>query len=665
MDDILDGVYSGYLQQYAAGNGYDSTELMQKIQTTTTALPQVFAALVKQSGGAYVVTALHRPAMYASVPGDPLHWDDRMFAFTQDIEPGNYIDMIEFPVDGMDETQPQQTPTMAQVDLLLAADQTLAFIPVQAAGANDTESVTVRNLVPIPHRYVHLILTQDLTPRQAWDQIGGAIRNDGAEVDCDVLLQWLRVSLTLSATNHPATYLGTASTVFPPLRVDRELQRHRWRLLIYDFPHLNPSQLSQQDQTVQLINSLRADRAAERAADAAARAATSAPKLPAEKFPETTPVWMRYCMVVGEEDLPGLYHRWANAAKAERRIAFQAVIEERARQPDAATNIPPFATKELYEHVLMGRLAPRPYEAEDLTIGISPFTCGFQNGERDRDIIIRTQNFDLMMQGHTQPTLAEQETFRTKDVPIPRTIYEAGLQIKATSVVLDVVLGTHAPLCAALREFCLSAWPHIEAHLNLSLEDHTPILPLILCWVQLEMAAYLQDLNQGRRALVPAFGELERIITRRAHHQFAPMPTRYMVAAPAPAAPAATGTTPAANTATGRSANSGNRDPGDRVENPSPVPALQTAFNNAGIRIAQLREHAPTTLDTTTNTNVPICLSYHLRGSCYSNCQRAVTHRALTAGERRRMTTFASQHLPAGEAGTPAPAQGNAPAPPP
>ncbi|KAL7566796.1 hypothetical protein ACA910_019387 [Epithemia clementina (nom. ined.)] len=124
--------------------------------------------------------------------------------------------------------------------------------------------------------------------------------------------------------------------------------------MLQDFPYLDLLQLSQADQTARLVDTLRLDRAAERAADAAARAIATAPTTPSSKFPKIIPVWLRYCTVVDEANLPPLYHRWANAAKAERCIAFQSVIEEQARQADAATKNYPFATKELYKHVLMG-----------------------------------------------------------------------------------------------------------------------------------------------------------------------------------------------------------------------------------------------------------------------------------------------------------------------
>ncbi|KAL7566797.1 hypothetical protein ACA910_019388 [Epithemia clementina (nom. ined.)] len=106
MPDILGGTYIGYLKQYAAENGFTSNELKQKVQTTTTALPQVFAALVKNHND-YLVTAIHRPALYASTPGDPSPWDDRLFVFNHDAAPGNYINMVVFPLDGWDAPRPR------------------------------------------------------------------------------------------------------------------------------------------------------------------------------------------------------------------------------------------------------------------------------------------------------------------------------------------------------------------------------------------------------------------------------------------------------------------------------------------------------------------------------------------------------------------------------
>ena len=73
------------------------------------------------------------------------------------------------------------------------------------------------------------------------------------------------------------------------------------------------------------------------------------------------------------------------------------------------------------------------------------------------------------------------------------------------------------------------------------------------------------------------------------------------------------------------------RDPGQRVTNPNPVAQFTDAYTASGQRIADLRGLAPSTTDRATGTPVELCLSYHLRDTCYANCQRASTHRNLSA----------------------------------
>ena len=49
------------------------------------------------------------------------------------------------------------------------------------------------------------------------------------------------------------------------------------------------------------------------------------------------------------------------------------------------------------------------------------------------------------------------------------------------------------------------------------------------------------------------------------------------------------------------------------------VPEWGAAFNSSNTTIRALREFAPSTHDRDTQATVPICLSYHLRGSCYES----------------------------------------------
>ena len=79
----------------------------------------------------------------------------------------------------------------AQIDALYATTPGLVVLPYQADGAADTTVTRTRMMVPVPQAYVHLLMGTRLNPRQLWEQVGGAIRNDHREVECAVLLQFL------------------------------------------------------------------------------------------------------------------------------------------------------------------------------------------------------------------------------------------------------------------------------------------------------------------------------------------------------------------------------------------------------------------------------------------------------------------------------------------
>ena len=103
------------------------------------------------------------------------------------------------------------------------------------------------------------------------------------------------------------------------------------------------------------------------------------------------------------------------------------------------------------------------HEVDNLTKGLQPFTCGFQSTDQDRDVAIRAIQFNQMMAGLVASSLAEQETFRMKEVTLPLTVYQLGMQLGYTSMVFDIVLDPIHPLAQDLHLFCLNEWPLVEA----------------------------------------------------------------------------------------------------------------------------------------------------------------------------------------------------------
>ena len=478
--------------------------------------------------------------------------------------------------------------------------------------------------------------------------------NDGRETECGELLNWLCYTLTLRkdpsstpTTLPPGSSLGAIGAALPTLRIDAPLQNHRWSILCQDLPALDPSRLAPTDQVVDLVQVLRDEQAATRLAEVEARSRTSAPKMPSATLPQMAVHWHTYCLAMGDDGLPPIYTIWANATKAERRVALQSTLEERVNTGLATGRITLLASKELYEIVLQGRFAAIYHEVDDLTKGLQPFTSGFQSTERDCDVASQASQFDPMMVGLIALSLAEQETFRMKEVPLPSTVYQLGTQLGCTSVVFDVVLGPIHPLAQDLHSFCLNEWPLGEAALSTSADNSTLVLPIILRWFQIKMLAYFRSLSMGQMAHTPNFQEITAIIEQRAYHLLPPLPHQYL--APAPAnrptstateGPSSVGQPPGAP---GSTAPDNCHDPGPRIDNPSIVPEWSAAFNNSNTTIWALREFTPSTHDQDTQASVPICLSYHLHGSCYENCQWASMHRALSAAKCRSMSAFIAQ----------------------
>jgi hypothetical protein len=461
------------------------------------------------------------------------------FAFLGDVlPPGNFIEVVTFPDYALDRAEAQITPTYIEIDARYAADPAVQVFEAMPAGTPNTELLQVRTMMPIPVEYLHLILGRSLNPRELWEQLGGAIRRDVRTLELDLLMDWLRAATTKAgALSHvpevPAASLGDLTTMFaavpPPIA-----QAHRWRILQEDFPYLSGATTTvatTANPISDLLHTLREERAADRALDSAQKLIASIPKSPALIFPHTHVLWMRFCLVTMAEQLPDLYHSWAAAPHRERQQTFEAALDARCRLPEAATNLGPLASKELYELVMTGRFFPHIQEVNDLTKGISPFTCGLQRGSRDPASLAATariNSFDLMQSGSAAPSLAEQAYLSSTEVTFPSNIHGAGRQLSNTSIVLDVILGDEHPLAATYREFCRSTWRNIEAYLY-ALDPATshPILPLIMRWLHLELGAYFCDLSHDKIAPFPDFRKLEEIITRSAFHLLPPLPPTY------------------------------------------------------------------------------------------------------------------------------------------
>ena len=69
-------------------------------------------------------------------------------------------------------------------------------------------------------------------------------------------------------------------------------------------------------------------------------------------------------------------------------------------------------------------------------------------------------------------------------------------------------------------------------------------------------------------------------------------------------------------------------------------------YEKSGKKLEEIRKFAPksTSRHPKTGKQLELCLSWHLKGSCYNTCQQGRTHRKLAASEIADTNKFVKEH---------------------
>ena len=309
LPDDLQGCYDLLLAPYDPASGRSHQQLLHRLLSMSDTSPKAFVGLVEHSGS-YCTVLVHRITLFKSHPVDVSDWDGKALGFGGDVMPGNHIELMEVPDDTFAVAPEHIVPTLGNVNHLLSGNPAVEVLGPFTAGDPDTEPLKCRKMVPVPAAYL-----------PGGGGGGGAIIADAKEVECGVLLNWIRAALTARSSAAPPPpptmlaspiLLGRLSEVFPPIRVEPVLQAHRWEVLRTDLPALDPSRLDPPDQMASLVDVLRLENAATRQDQVEARARVAAPKTPTSAFPQYATMWRRNLGAADDGGLPHIYHLWAN-----------------------------------------------------------------------------------------------------------------------------------------------------------------------------------------------------------------------------------------------------------------------------------------------------------------------------------------------------------------
>lgn len=653
MADTYQGIYAPFLAEYSSNAQQNAEALLSR---TASRLPvnQVPSVFLYQDSRNLLRTIHHIHQVDTPFGQPPTPLTDMYLGFYTDIHNG-IAQVLQVPISFFSTTGNIAVPTSEALTVQLAAANNGMVGPFNHNDP-DTEIINTRRAVPIPHAYVGLILHRTLTPMEAWQQLGQQIILDGREQDCSILINFLRAATVVVRGQGRAQPDQPPSTVqavalLPP--IDGPIPEHIHEKLCLFLPGaFTPVAPGDAQAIADGLAGIRADRLLEReaAAEAAATAAevAAAPKSFSEMFPSNAASIRRLCLVGHDDDL--LPEFWRNFAankgkKGPGMSNFSQLTLQRSKAPDSA-RVCPIVSTALYVNISAFELGATDLQV--ITQGVSPFLMCPEGYIKANETTMLNRQYMMLQGEHSQPALSDiNQLVPSTAYNIPEDLYALADFIGAYSIVWDILVGVHHPLAVALRHHHRFWVDTTRKILKAIPEDHLRNVIIIgtLRCIQLEVLEYVNTIMYEDNVVpLPDFDDIEKSLKKRLFHHFPGLPAAYT----RPAKPPSKSKLPL---------------PPYSPNNPVPPTGRPPVFGGGNEVTAPTTERVQTFLDAFETSeksiqelrNIPrqprvknalaLCLSYHLKGSCFDQCRRAKTHRKLLKEEEDVMQTFITKNL--------------------
>jgi hypothetical protein len=648
--------YHAIMQEYSAplANAQPPLGITNRVYASAHEMPHAYVTLVgDEAGGLGKVQLVHRPALFPTVMGQPLtQWSNRAFAFAGDVmgpAGAGHINIVEFPADAFHLVANQiRVPTTAVLEAAFAVGPDVSTVGPYGENDDGTEVLRTRNYMYVPPKYVPILLAHSLTPREAWTRVRGAIVADQATVACAPLLDWLRIACTLRLGQQ----VPILQQPFPMVPLaDADLQSHRLALLRNDLPGRFALQLPQGDafQVAAAIGALASEQRDARA-ETLARVTADNNKTPTGRWGPHLTKLLRIAQVATVAELAPIWVELAKTPKRLERPTMQAWADTTAANLGMPSSAP-IITPALAAKIIIFQFDPAYGHVDNLEDGIQPFLVGYRNPLAVQAARDNAGNYDLLHQGSVGATMVDILQFKNSDkIAMPTAIIHVTLALKQYRVLLHMLLkGTHQ-LAVEFDLFC-TAWSNQEADLH-ELCSSTPYFAaLVVRWVQIRLACWFKDQSAQAGTMLEAPDLVDLLRKIRLQEPWQPsIPPAYLpgpapAPAPSPRFPAPAPGVPPAPAPVG---------PAPALGGPAPVQPQQHQVQNIAYdrRYAEFRDlNIPLAevlrLDRVNANSLPTnasgganCIAYHVRGSCYSGCNRSTDHRAQTPAESTKLLAW-------------------------
>jgi len=580
-------------------------------------------------------------------------WDEAMFCQKGDLF-HNQAQLVFWLQEYFHQLNGQvRVGSRAAIDTALAGDPAAELLGPFAAVDADTELVRVRRTCFVPPAFVPAFLASQLTPKEAWQQVGSRIINENREADCVALLDFLRVSMTRSGVGLLSSLAVQAPTA--PV-ADAVLLNHRRRIIERDFPALNAAlpQL-QQNLIAQELSVLVADNRTARVEDEIRRQKDTAKPLTDLVGDHGLDYLLRICGVQAEHELPPLWSALKSAKKHNRLNVLQHSIDVAKLQCDEP-EMQFIATPALLQAIV--NMTFGMSQTDSITTGLQPFVLGEQMESTAREALY---TYEALYSGGSAPSSTDIAALMKATITPPKHHFQARHMLRRSEILCRELFGPQHPSVVTLQSFCIR-YSSLESQLHRqAMTQPREYLPtIILRHVSLHMSHYFQRIKLNPNAAFPSIadfwddllvdGNWERPVPPQVLSQLGMRPTGGVPTAGAAAGGAAAGgaAVPGAGWAVPPASGAAGAAP-TRMSNPNFNSIFQPYLDMRTVTCKSLKdkivEGVLPPLPSSKGFSGNMCLAYHTKGTCMTNCRCVLDHVVYSTAEYQPLLTWCGSHF--------------------
>ncbi len=642
----LDSLATVYSQLAHPGN--DGGDLLRTFLEDET--PHAFLVFQKVSARSEALI-LHHGAKYPRKIGAPTPYDNNWYFTGGDVVGGVPV-TYQAPNDLLTprDAFPANTYTATYINTLVTHDLELEqVVPDGVTNADfaDHDLVSTSRGMWIPNSYASLCLGEGLSPAEVWRRVYPQMLQNGHLTCCSPLLEFLRYQILGTHDTNTAIFNPEVELAQP--RLSSGLIRHRKAVLLRNLvPTSTPSMGVTSESSTGGLDSIspqmlstivEALRGHTERAPGSSSSTTASEKIE-KRWSVSLDTLLKYTYSQSVDDLQPIFGSLASGPKKEERATLQAGLNQVARSSSSATTAEFTITKDLALSIVEFRWFSGDLDRWDE--GLHPGRTIYTSTARAAADQHRLLSYQALIEdGHLTST--DLEVFRAAQKhELPSSFLSLDTTLRVYDNLLQLLLRPTHPLKAEFSRF-LQGWKDWTIQLSEICSQRPGTPAQLLRSIQLHVSVYWQSLDGKDRSSALSFPapDLCHLLTSVRTQSWVPPTLPGTAHTPStvqsvsnPSHPAGTSAPPATTEAP---------PPRQREVNTSPIAEVQEAVRDRNFRLGDILTNgvrAPRD-----RSNNEMCLSYHIRFSCFSNCRHARSHHSLNPTEQAALKEFVQNHV--------------------